>query len=311
MNPRFDFKQNLNKLVYDLSSTEYHSTGGTYSSSQLKDLIDDPEVFYRKYVSKSLEKEHISAFDIGTQVHTLILEPEKYHDECCVFKGVRRGAAWEKFQAEAKEKGKCIVTESEFELVKKLVEAVQGSPIAMGRIKRSSPEVSIFVEIRVAKGEIYAVATGKRLGKDGWVDSKVPAKGVDLILKARADGLGENFILDVKTTSGNTKSSESMRSKIAKYNYELSAALYMDLFSVAGTVMDEFIWIFASKDFYNSRSYRASDANIRVGRVLWSRAVLALAHGIETSWEFEDSLGTLEPEFWRLEYLKPRVEDLL
>jgi hypothetical protein len=49
----------FNRLHFDLSSADYHGMKDTYSSSQLKSMIEDPEVFYRKYISKEEEKNSI------------------------------------------------------------------------------------------------------------------------------------------------------------------------------------------------------------------------------------------------------------
>jgi hypothetical protein len=298
-------------LIENLSSEEYHGRENTYSSSQLKDLLDDPDLFYKKYVAKTIEREETPAFDIGTYFHTAILEPHKLKLDCAVFEGIRRGKEWDKFKED--NKGKAIITKSEFETAKKLIESVKNSPMAMGRIGRGNPEISTFLDLFVCGSDIYCLDNDSILGKFGWEKAKkFPFKGTKITMKARADLLAEDFILDLKSTTGNAKSEYSMRSKISNYNYDLSASLYLDLFTAStGKTVSEFVWVFASKDYFNSKTYIASEDNILVGRAKWKKAVLNLAEGIQEDWKFQDTIGILRPQPHELEWIKEQGKDLL
>lgn len=307
----------LHKLIFGMSSEAYHGTAGTYSSSQFKDLLEDEEIFINKYVHKTVEREHIPAFDVGNYFHTGVLEPEKLAKECAVYqKRVRRGKDWDKFKA--KHPGKVIVSLAQVEQATRLIDVVQDSPVAMSYIQRGKPEVSLFIQIAVLHGEIYAPNYGVKLGRSGWVvEDNMPTKAemkdaVILTVKVRADSLGEDFVLDLKSTTGNARSDSAMREKIKYYNYDLSAALYLDLFSLpAKKQMDTFIWTFASKDCHNCKSYSASERNIQIGRVKWSKAVLMLAECQKNQWALYDSLGILEPHHSELYHLVEKDTDFL
>lgn len=304
----FELKEGL-FTSEELSSEQYHGLSGTYSSSQLKDC-DDPEYFHKKYILKEIEKVHIPAFDVGTFFHTSLLEPDKLHLDCAVFTGIRRGKAWDDFQAT--HAGKAIITDTEYKVALGLVKAVQESPVSMGRLKRGDPEVSAFIKLRVVGSFVYAITWGKKLDKYGWVDAKVPAKGTDIWVKVRADLLGEDFILDLKSTTGNCKDANTLRKKVADLQYDLSASLYLDIFSAARQrIMSNFIWTFSSKDYFNARSYLASQDMILIGRAKWKKAVIALAEGIENNWVFQDSMGILNPPAYEYEIIRERPEDLL
>ena len=80
----------LNRLIRDMSSADYHNVVGTWSSSQLKDLIDDEDIFIRKYVKREIEKAESEAFDTGTYFHTGCLEPHKVVKEVAIFPGKTR-----------------------------------------------------------------------------------------------------------------------------------------------------------------------------------------------------------------------------
>jgi exodeoxyribonuclease VIII len=306
--PVYNVKEGIDKEV---SSNTYHSIPGVYSSSQIKDAWKDVEFFHAKYIKKTVEKEHIAAFDIGTYFHTAILEPDKLTVECAVYEGKRYGKAWDEFQAA--NAGKAIITKTEHETAQALIRAVQRSPVAMKRLKRGEPEVSAFLKIRVYQGAIYAITWKKILGKYGWQDTKsIPAKGTDIWVKTRADLLAESFILDLKSMSDNAKDDETIRKTVSNYNYDLSAALYLDVFgAVNQRLISEFIWTFASKNYVNSRSYLATEKCIQIGRHKWKTAILRIADGIETDWSFEDYMGMVNPPVWDLELIKEKEENLL
>lgn len=306
----------LNELIFDMTSQEYHSTPNTYSSSQFKDIGDDEELFIAKYIDKTIKREELDAFDVGNYFHTAVLEPHKLREDFVVFqKKVRRGAEWEAFKN--KYKDKMIITPNQIETATKLVEAVEKSDVAMAYIKRGKPEVSLFVNLIVddSTDRIIAPHFNKYLygrGLDGWKDLDTKAVGgVAITVKVRADSLGDNFILDLKSTTGNAKSLNTVRGKISYYQYELSASLYVDLFSLVNPKVKDFIWTFASKDFYNSKSYKASREMILVGRAKWTQALYKIATCMRNDWQVYDTMGLLEPYPNDLELIKERAIDLL
>lgn len=303
-----DFK--VNTLIPDMPNEAYHGVKGTFSSSQLKDILEDPELFHAKYIARTMPKEESTAFDVGTYFHTAILEPHKLTIDCAVFEGIRRGKAWDEFQEV--NKGKAIITKSEFKTAETIVQAVKNSPVAMNYINSGKSEVSAFVELFVEGGNIYS--SGKVLGKDGWENTDyVPSEfAVKLIVKGRADCLGEDFILDLKSTTGNCKVQSATKKKIAQYQYDLSAAFYLDLFSIVlGKQMKTFIWTFASKDMGNCKNWAASSEVIKVGRAKWKKAIIEIARNISNDWQFEDTLDIVETNYFDKEWLEEKEEDLL
>ena len=306
----------IGKLSTDLTSEEYHQLKGTFSSSQLKDMLKDPEYFYRKYISKEEERAEIGAFHVGTYFHTAVLEPEKLQDECAVYTGkIRNGKDWEDFKAA--NAGKCIITQREVETVEKLVKAVRNSPVSMGCLSGAAPEVSAFCELYVLGDDIFSSRNAYWYCLDvscGWMKTTLDYEpediaefGVKVIVKVRADAikLGEGMISDLKSTTGNAKSTWEMQQKVSSYNYDLSAAFYLDIFSiVTGSDYEKFVWIFASKDYHNCKSYVASARNIQVGRAKWRRAVADIAKYKSANWKFVDEMGEIGPTVFNLEWIK-------
>jgi hypothetical protein len=301
-------------LIFDMTNDEYHGCKGTFSSSQMKDLLADPEVFHKKYITGEVERLSIPAFDIGTYFHTAILEPELLDKECAVFtEGTRRGKKWETFKEE--HAGKAIITKNELTKAETLINAVKGSSIANAILDGGMAEASLFVKILVQHGEIYS--KGCKLDPyKGWIHCEQGPDeelSVVLYLKVRADYLNEEgYIADLKSTNGNCKDAHAIQGKVASYQYDLSAAFYLDLFTIGtGVCYETFYWIFASKDVGNTKTYKMSDTYGAIGRRKWMKAIVELAQCMERDWEFGDALGVLEPQFFEKEWLNVNEEDLL
>lgn len=312
MTSRRVVRYKLHSLIRNLPIEAYHGNAGSWSSSQFKDALDDMDLFIKKYIQKVIARESNAAFDIGTYFHTGVLEPHKLKFDCIVYPGkVRRGKDWDKFKV--KHQSKAIVTQSQKDQAEGLVRCVKASPIAQGYLV-GTPEVSLFTEIAILSGNIYAPYFNVVLTRDGWqhLDYAMSfKKAFKMIVKVRADMLGDTFISDLKSTTGNARSNKSMREKISHYQYDLSASLYLDMFSLVKPELQEFAWIFASKDFFNSRTYTASETNIRVGRAKYMKAMLRMADYAAGGWQSVDYLDQLEPLPYELEHLKERDTDLL
>ncbi len=300
---------------HELTNEEYHGMAEHYSSSQLKDILDDPEIFYRKYITREIEREESSAFDVGTYFHTSILEPDKVEDELAVFKGVRRGKEWEFFKA--KNFGKTIITENEETQANKMIESVKANKMWAELSRGAMPEYSLATTVKVATqlGMVY-LPDGRYLTLDGgWTAPGTMInfkKSVNLNLRVRADSINweRGIILDLKSTSGNAKSVHYIKDRISSYKYDMSAMLYADLFGAAFHRDFDFYWVFASKDTGISQIYRADQDSKMVGRAKWVKAVLALAECIENNWKFQDTVVDIGPTPWDRDLIKKK-EDIL
>lgn len=308
----------LHKFIDDLPQDHYHAIEGTFSSSQFKDALVDEELFINKHIKKIIPRDSSEAFGIGTYFHTGTLEEDKIDIDCAVFSGVRRGPKWDAFQKE--HKGKTIITQKMKETAISIIKAVQASPVACSYIKRGKPEISLFTELWVIDGEIiYAPFYKKALNilsyREGWVSYSPTEKqikgAVKFVIKVRADSLGDDFILDLKSTSKNARLATETKRSISFYNYDLSAALYLDMFSLKKPSLKRFIWVFASKTSLNSSTYEASFENILVGRKKWMLALFTMAHSKKNNWQLSDYLRVLEPESSQLEWIRERETDFL
>lgn len=262
----------------DLSNEDYHSLEDCFSSSQLKDALEDVEVFYKKHITKELEREHIPAFDIGTYFHTAILEPHKMDEDVAVFEGaVRRGKKWEEFQE--KHEGKAIITLKELSQGENLVAAANTSSVLKDLMKKGEPEVSLAVDLG---------ATPVRVRCD-WID------------------FDRGFIMDLKSTTGSARNSHSILKKISNYSYDMSAALYVDAYNEylrkkgSNKKITTFYWVFASKDMVNCQTYASTPAMLELGRKKYRKALDDIASAKANGWNFEDKVKEVNPAKWEVD----------
>ncbi len=257
----------------DLSNEQYHASEDFYSSSQLKDAVKDIEYFHKKYILKEVEAKHIPAFDLGTHVHSRILEPQHFDRDCAVYPGpVRSGAKWLAFAEE--HAGKAVITSREVKKADNAIHAYEASPKSVALLQKGEAEVSAY-------GELC---------------------GINIRVRADWINFEEGYILDVKTTTGNVKDKYDLQKKFSKYSYDLSAALYLDLFKQHSPTLCKFYWTVASKDDGGfCRTYLATDEMLELGRKKYQYAIMQIKKYKKLGWTFPDYVDLLGPPAWEVQ----------
>lgn len=119
----------------------------------------------RHYVENGLET--TPAMETGTNVHSCVLEPERFFDSFSVWEGGRRaGAAWDSFKTIAGMEGKIIVKPEELADYHAITASVHANREAHRLIESTQHEVSIFWEDR---------GLGKGKARIDAIDDKVTA----------------------------------------------------------------------------------------------------------------------------------------
>lgn len=289
----FKPKTNILYPSSELGNEEYHSQSKYWSSSQVKDALSEMRTFYKTYITKELSKDFARqtqiAMDIGTYFHAAILEPETLTEECAVWDGVRKGKAYEDFMQ--KNKGKVVITASDFEKAQALISGFKADPESMKFLSSGEPEVSTFAKIQGLNVRVRA----------DWLD------------------IDRGLIMDLKSTSGSVYDPNEIKKKVDNFNYDLSAAFYMDVFNsvlakLKKPLIKEFYWVFVSKDTASSQVYKASEAMIELGRKKYIRGLNNIAQGQATGWKFESTILEIDPipwasQLWEKEEVKPMEED--
>jgi hypothetical protein len=191
--------------IVDINNTDYHAQKEHISSSNLKTLLKDPAAFYdqkilgnREIVSKALQ----AIFNDGTLAHNLILEPHMFDTDFEVFDGLRKaGKAWEAFKLQHKDSGKVLISKSQLRKVNMWVDSYRNLPAAVDLIKGGKSELALFGEL----------------------------EGVPIKVMCDYINIESGYIADVKTTSG-LIDVDSFRDTVNSFSYQLSAALYSQMF---------------------------------------------------------------------------------
>ncbi len=278
----------------DLSNEDYHASFG-FSSSQLKTLVEHTPAHLRH--SFTAHREATENRVLGTLVHSLVLEPETFANDYIlapqVDKRTRAGREeWAAFEAFALSKGLTVITDTMLNKARAMAASVREHPMA-----------SALLKDRVTEGSVY-----------WWYDAMEPEEHEDdrLMLKVRPDALscGHAVIIDLKTTTDASYS--GFIRAIQRYQYHLSAAMYLDgvnqctplLAELGGTAphlaFNQFVFVCVeSVEPHLTAVYELSPAYIDLGRTLYRRALRRLHEGLRNDWPgYDDEVRLIEPPAW-------------
>jgi len=281
-------------LYWDgISNAQYHALSETpknhhFSSSQLKKLLEDPEKFYRLYVSREEETENESKnyFDIGSYFHTALLEPHLIKTDYVVFKGTRAGKMWTAFQEQ--NPGKTILTTRDHAEAMACVDGVRRSPFCLDLIQHEEAryEVSVFVPLHGVRVKVR----------------------FDILALMELGSEEESYGGDLKSMAGSCRDRHTMRTALSERNYRLSAALYIDavnewirITKAPFKPVTQWYWIFASKKHTNAQTVRMTPRDLEIGRAQYTKALTTLGENNKHGWTFEDGPIELSPAQWEVD----------
>ena len=265
-----------------ISNEDYHADREYISSSALKLILKDPKEYFKRYV-KNEKGDAISksAFDFGTYVHALILEPDTVGNEFAIFEGkTRRGKVYDEFVAD--NGGKIIITTSQADKAKEMVAQLKVNKKANNiiNLEEGSVEQTVCVELDGVKIKVrtdYNNQTAAIIG-----EHVIPF----------------GLIVDVKTTS-DPIDKFSIGKTIARYDYDLSAALYIDVLQEQLGTEQTFVFCFLSKITNEVELYQASDDMIENGRRKYKAAIKILKEARRTGIYYsEDAIPTINLPYW-------------
>jgi hypothetical protein len=266
-------------LFYNKSMNEYHQLDGFLSSSQLKDLFNDPALFHAKNILKSIPKKEADYFDVGNAYHTAFMEPEKYNNEFIAFDGRRNGDKWKEFKK--KHEDKTILGNKSALEVDTLLRGTLASKAACSFLDKSKFEASVYVKL------------------NGF-PVKVRFDILQLHLQRAADPKSITGMLIGE------KGKYVCQKRISDLDYDLSAALYLDAYNELARILraqgkdfpelKEWFWIFASKDFEQCRTFKATKLMIQNGRAKYQLAI--------------ERFKEYEAKNWKMEVFEDRIEDI-
>jgi len=198
---------------YKMSNKEYHNYPA-YSSSDIKKVASSTLAHWKNEVRKES-----AAFDLGSAVHAMLLEPELN----LVVEGTetRRGKDWTAMKEAADFAGKILLPRKEYQVAEQMAQAAMFTPHVAELVndKKAIKEASYFV--------------------------KDPVFGLDL--KCRPDGLlpHKNLMFDIKTCQD--ASPNGFAKAVRDYSYDIQASFYKHCMELEGFTIDRFLFICIEK----------------------------------------------------------------
>ena len=116
-------------------------------------------------------------------------------------------------------------------------------------------------------------------------------------IKVRADYLKHKQIIDVKTTS-DPIDKYNVGKTIARFDYDLSAALYTDAFSKYFGLEFDFYFVFLNKMSNEVEIYKASKKLLENGRQKYRKAIQLLKEAKKSGKYFEEGIQEVDIPAW-------------
>jgi len=229
-------------IYKDLPNELYHKSSGI-SNSGLGLLIPPncPKMYWYKYLSGQYERKESDEFVIGSAVHTLCLEPEKFDSMYYTMPKVDR---------------RTTAGREEYARMELQNAGMQALNIEqMAQVKSMSDAVTSHA--------MFKKLHGKGCVEDSiaWIDAESGA-----LLRTRPDFYNEFLILDVKTTKD--VRAHSFSRSIYDYGYHRQGAMACDgLTTITGTNYDKVVLFVVSKEPpYLVKAYVLTEAALEKGR---------------------------------------------
>ena len=198
-----------------LTNLEYHQRPEV-SKSDIDLLLKSPYHFKNKH----LFREETKSFDIGSAVHSLVLEPHLFNEEFAIApicdRRTKEGKeTYNNFVAESE--GKTVLSNDDFLLCNSMAESVH-----------NQKATNVFLRDGVAEYSYFSEFEG------------VP-------VRCRPDYYNEKLgvVVDLKTTidSGH----KGFMSSVGKFNYHIQVAFYSDVMKSLGMPVNKFLFVAVEK----------------------------------------------------------------
>jgi hypothetical protein len=257
-------------MFTDLTNQQYHNRP-EISSSDVK-AVALKSLAHWHYG----ERKESAAFDLGTSVHAMILEPEK----ALVRKGPadRRTNDWKEKKMAADLDGVTLLPAAEYDLAEKMSQAVLQDVTA----KRLLGQHDL-----VREASFFALD---------------PVTGMHIKCRPDAYSPTTGLVIDIKTTAD--ASPRAFARDVAKFGYDLQVAFYLRVLEAAGFKATEFVFICVEKEppfavgcHMLSPEYVAS-SQVIVTHTLHNIRNASLARRFTTGWP---EINVIDLPSWRRE----------
>lgn len=250
-------KKQFTNGVQNISNEDYHSSEG-FSRSQIMTFKQSPYHFWYKHLSGLYEHEkETPALILGNLVHTLVLEPEKYHINYDVIpacdKRTKEGKAlYSSFMATIGQR--TPITKEQYDTAHEMAKAVKSNNVIAQLIEGTIIEQSIYFTHELS----------------------------GLQCKVRPDAWLGTMAFDLKTTDN--AGYKAFQSSALKYGYFLQAAMVYRAFESIDVELEEFIFFPVEKAKpYATSVDRCLKQDLDYGFELFDDLMIGIAKCIESN----------------------------
>lgn len=221
----------------DIPNKIYHSDDFFTSSTAVKLLVYDIPKYENDYLLKNRMDSHNPAFDMGSYIHSLILEPHKIEEEYAFFPGFdKRESGFQEFKEN--NKGKIILSGGQVLQAQKMMKSYNKLKIAKDLVDKSKKELTLCVDIA----------------------------GIPVKVRFDAVNIEEGEIYDVKTSGYEVDYDSFKMNGINGLKYDISAALYSMAAELYFGKPFKFYFLCLSKKSYDTELFLTSEETMAKGR---------------------------------------------
>jgi hypothetical protein len=200
--------------MIEMTNEEYHAHHAISSS--------DVKMVHGKSLAhwQGAERKEKAAWDLGTSVHAMLLEPEKNLVRCGP--ETRRGNDWKVMQELAKADGAVLLPAADYELAHRMAASVRANAMAARLL--SDPDL-------ITEASFFCTDPAFELELKCRPDGFIPSKGI---------------VFDVKTCQD--ASPRGFARAVRQFGYDVQAAFYLDVLAMCEQPAEKFIFICVEKD---------------------------------------------------------------
>lgn len=229
-------------IYFDLPNEQYHASEGV-SKSGLWTLQTQSPVHYKFAVRE--EKNH---FDLGTAIHTALLEPEKVEAQIVRGPDDRRGNKWKDLAEVCKIDGKILLTSGDYDDMLAIRDAVHADATVNSIITGGIPIVE-------ASGYINDPVTGE-------------------LIRVRPDLYRDDIGIMVDVKSCASAHPDDFARSVVNYGYHAQEAFYSDAWRALGKPVEGFLFLaFEKKSPYAFSLFELPPSIVEEGRALMRQAL--------------------------------------
>ena len=226
------------------------------SNSSLSVLKESPTKFYKRFITGEMKGQETDAMLLGSAVHMLALEPERFDAEYRIESGPFNATTGKPFGRDTKKFEAWLDEEKNLDDRKILIKSEFENSLAIAKAFQSHPTIAAIMASRAEK--LFESEYG--LQYEGSCNFRVDLKcKIDFVCPS------ERLIIDLKTTSDPSPYAWSWSAE--DFGYHRQAAIYSDAMeSKYGEPFRFLFGVVRSKEPYEAAVYELDAESINRGR---------------------------------------------